>query len=200
MKFYAPVPLSLAPEQRSRVLALQADFVQACNALAPLVQRSACWNRVALHHMAYRGLREAFPQLGSQMVCNVIYSVCRVARQVYQGPGSPFHVSRLGGKGLPLLRFGERAPVYFDRHTLSLRGDALSLFTPQGRLRLQVPLPAGLQAGLAAGALKEAVLSRDAAGVFSLGFLLDAPDQPPAAAPVLQPPLTEYVQVEVSHS
>jgi hypothetical protein len=44
--------------------------------------------------MAYKPLRERFPQLGSQMACNVIYSVSRAARHVYQHPSSPYNVAR----------------------------------------------------------------------------------------------------------
>ena len=69
------IPLETTPAQVQRLLQLQQGFAQLCNALAPLVQQTRVWNRVALHHLAYRQLREAFPQMGSQMVCNAIYSV-----------------------------------------------------------------------------------------------------------------------------
>ena len=71
------VPLQAAPDQLLRLQALQLGFAQLCNALAPLVQTTRVWNRVALHHLAYRQLREQFPNMGSQMVCNAIYSVSR---------------------------------------------------------------------------------------------------------------------------
>ena len=64
------IPLQAGPEQVARLAALQALFVQACNSLTPLVRETHCWNRIGLHHMTYRQLRERFPQLGSQMACN----------------------------------------------------------------------------------------------------------------------------------
>ena len=76
------IALNAAPEQAARLEALQSMFAKACNSLAPLVQRTRCWNRVTLHHLAYRGLRDSFPTIGSQMACNVIYSVSRTCRIV----------------------------------------------------------------------------------------------------------------------
>ena len=89
MNFAVRVLLNTTPEQQARLEALQAAFAEVCNALAPMVQQTRIWNRVALHHMAYKGLRERFPALGSQMVCNAIYSVSRACRLVFQNPESP---------------------------------------------------------------------------------------------------------------
>jgi hypothetical protein len=107
------VILNGTPEQLASLLALQKAFAQVCNALAPLVQQTRCWNRVTLHHLAYKNLREQFPAIGSQMVCNAIYSVSRTSRLVYQHPQSPFNLARLGDKPLPLLQFQDTCPVYF---------------------------------------------------------------------------------------
>ena len=52
------VPLNTTPEQVARLQALQSAFAQVCNALAPEVQKSRVWHRVALHHMYYRVLME----------------------------------------------------------------------------------------------------------------------------------------------
>ena len=134
------LPLRCTLEQTQRLRALQQAFAEVCNALAPVVRESRCWNRVALHHMTYRGLRERFPQMGSQMICNAIYSVSRVCRLVYQSRGSPFNLARWGDKPLPLIRFAPTAPVYFDRHTLSLKGGRLSMFTLDGRMRFELDL------------------------------------------------------------
>jgi len=48
------IPLRASPDQVERLEALQKGFAQVCNALAPLVQQTRVWNRVALHHLAYR--------------------------------------------------------------------------------------------------------------------------------------------------
>ena len=174
------IPLNTSAEQAARLLALQAAFAQVCNALAPVVRESRCWNRVALHHMTYKSLREQFPALGSQMVCNAIYSVSRASRLVYQHPDSPFNLARLGDKRLPLLNFADSCPVYFDRHTLSLKGGQLSMYTLDGRMRFKLALGLQDEAAFHEKKLREIVLSRRADGQFELAFwLLD-----PAAAPV----------------
>ena len=206
MNFWLRVPLQGTPEQKSRLLALQVAFAQVCNALAPTVRATRCWNRVALHHMMYRTLRERFPALGSQMVCNAIYSVCRASRLVYQHPNSPFALERLGPDKplpLPLLRFADTCPVYFDRHTLSLKDGLLSMYTLDGRMRFNVTLRAQDEALFHQKKLREIVLARRADGEFELSFWLAEPlpgvAQPPDAADCGAPgsePIPEYLMVE----
>lgn len=171
------VRLDTSPEQKARLLALQVAFARVCNALAPVVRDSRCWNRVALHHMAYKDLRERFPEVGSQMVCNAIYSVCRASRLIYQHPDSPFNVTRMGGRALPLLRFSDSCPVYFDRHTLSLKGGRLSMYTLDGRMRFQLSLGEDGEARFQQQRLREIVLSRLRDGGFELVFWFDDGDK-----------------------
>ncbi len=196
------IPLNASPEQAQRLQALQQGFARLCNALAPLVQSTRVWNRVALHHLAYRQLREQFPDMGSQMVCNAIYSVSRTCRAVFQHPDSPLHLDKLGERPLPLLRFADSCPVYFDRHTLSLKAGQLSMFTLDGRMRFQLSLDSEVEARFQSQKLREVVLSRRADGVFVLSFLLLDQVQPAAGAPdgVVPVPetgeLPEYVMVE----
>ena len=195
------IPLHVEPEQVQRLQALQTGFARVCNALAPLVQQTKVWNRVALHHLAYRQLREQFPEMGSQMVCNAIYSVSRTGRLVFQHPQSPFNLARLGDKPLPLLRFADSCPVYFDRHTLSLKAGQLSMFTLDGRMRFQLALGAQDEAAFHARKLREIVLSRRSDGVYELSFLLMDPGEPDAGpAPVLDAgadaEIPEYVMVD----
>ena len=177
------IPLNASPEQVKRLQALQTGFAQVCNALAPLVQQTRVWNRVALHHLCYRQLREQFPEMGSQMVCNAIYSVSRTARMVFQHPQSPFNLARLGDKPLPLLRFADSCPVYFDRHTLSLKAGQLSMFTLDGRMRFQLALKAQDEERFHSQKLREIVLSRRSGGAYELAFtLVDEADGRNAAA------------------
>lgn len=179
MKQLLRITLNHTPEQFQRLCALQEAFSRVCNALAPMVRDTRCWNRVALHHMAYKGLREQFPAMGSQMVCNAIYSVCRASRLVYQHPASPFNAARLGGKPLPLLRFHSTCPVYFDRHTLSLKDGRLSMYTLDGRMRFDLALGAQDEALFHGSKLREVVLAQSTPGVFELSFWLGEADQPP---------------------
>ena len=191
------IPLDASPEQVARLQALQSGFAQVCNALAPLVQQTRVWNRVALHHLAYRQLREQFPGMGSQMVCNAIYSVSRTCRLVFQHPGSPFHLSRLGDKPLPLLRFSDACPVYFDRHTLSLKAGQLSMFTLDGRMRFQLALGAQDEAAFHARKLREIVLSRTSEGAYVLSFwLVSETHNEPSATEAAGGEIPEYIMIE----
>lgn len=197
------VALNSSPEQAQRLQELQKAFAQVCNALAPRVQQDRCWNRVTLHHLEYRTLREKFPAIGSQMVCNAIYSVSRTARLVFQHPGSPFLHTRLAGQTLPLLRFSDNSPVYFDRHTLSLKEGGLSMYTLDGRMRFRVELPPAVEASFHEKKLREIVLSRRSDGVFELSFWFVEPQEVEADVEALanapaNAQIPEYVIVEVA--
>lgn len=173
MNFVTRIPLNTTPEQFARLQALQSAFAQVCNALAPEVQRSRVWNRVALHHMHYRALREKFPALGSQMICNAIYAVSRTSRMVFQTPGSPFNLTKLGDKSLPLLQFADSCPVYFDRHTLSIKDDKLSMFTLDGRMHFHLTLLKEQLMLFKVAKLREISLTRHVEGLYQLTFMLD---------------------------
>ncbi|HTH80445.1 MAG TPA: hypothetical protein VL593_15850 [Ramlibacter sp.] len=193
------VTLNPSPEQAAQLGALQEMFAKACNSLAPIVQQHRCWHRVTLHHLAYRGLRESFPNIGSQMACNVIYSVSRVCRIVYQHPDSPFNLQRLGDKPLPLVRFAKTAPVHFDRHTLSLRDGNLSMYTLDGRIRFQVALSHGDEERFRTEKVREIVLSGGAGRSFELSFhFSEATDEAAAPVPLKAPAnaLPAYIRIE----
>jgi hypothetical protein len=191
------ISLNVNPEQAARLLALQAAFAKACNALAPLVQQTRCWNRVTLHHLAYKSLREKFPDLGSQMACNVIYSVSRTSRQVFQHPRSPFNLTRLESKPLPLLNFAETCPVYFDRHTLSVKDGRVSMYTLDGRMHFDLVLSPEAQAGFRQRKLREIVLSRTPNQDFELCFFFSEAESDRATQQAGESgQLPEYVMVE----
>ncbi len=200
MKSVLRIQLNTDAAQSRRLGELQRAFAQVCNALAPVAQQTACWNRVALHHMAYKGLRQRFPGIGSQMVCNAIYSVSRACRAVYQGQSSPFNHLRLASAGQPLprLQFLPQAPVYFDRHTLSLKDGQISLFTLDGRMRFLFPLKPADERRFRDEKLREIVLtSHDSR--FSLSFTFAPPgddgNPEPAQADSDGADLPEYVVV-----
>ena len=211
------VPLNTNPEQFARLQALQSAFAEVCNALAPEVKKSRVWNRVALHHLHYRTLREKFPALGSQMICNAIYAVSRASRLVFQSPGSPFNLTKLGGKPLPLLQFANSCPVYFDRHTLSIKVTKLSLFTLDGRMHFELTLPEEQLLLFKVAKLREISLTRKIDGLYELSFWLEnqkaltqqeaqavldsESDSPNKAVPSIllsQSPIPDYVSVEVA--
>lgn len=190
--------LNTSPEQLDRLRALQVAFAQVCNALAPTVQQTRVWNRVALHHLTYRALRAQFPDMGSQMVCNAIYSVSRTCRLVFQSPQSPFSLAKLGDKPLPLLRFSDTCPVYFDRHTLSVKEGQLSMFTLDGRMRFALAILPEDEKSFREKKLREIVLTRAVDDRFELSFFFgDKEDEADNAANTLSRlEVPEYVLVE----
>ncbi len=198
MNFALRIPLNTTAEQLARLLALQVAFAQVCNALAPVVQQTKVWNRVALHHLMYRSLRERFPDMGSQMVCNAIYSVSRTCRMLFQHPQSPLNLARLGDKPLPLVRFADNCPVYFDRHTLSVKAGQLSMYTLDGRMRFALALKPEDEVSFKEKKLREIVMSRRADGLFELSFLFSDTQDEQASEPVESSgaEVPEYVMVE----
>jgi hypothetical protein len=199
MKNALTLPLACTTEQAAQLQALQTAFARACNALAPLVQQTRCWNRVTLHHLAYKQLRERFPELGSQMICNAIYSVSRTGRVVFQHPDSPFNLAILGSRGLPLLKFSQRSPVYFDRHTLSVKGDLMSLYTLAGRTRIPVQGGELEAAGFHGRRLREALLTGDPESGFALTFCFaEESNVEDTASERVGPGIPDYIQVEAA--
>lgn len=198
MNFALRIPLNTSADQLVRLQALQAAFAKVCNALAPTVQQTRVWNRVALHHLSYRSLRERFPEMGSQMVCNAIYSVSRTSRLIFQHPQSPFNVAKMADKPLPLLKFADTCPVYFDRHTLSVKDGQLSMYTLDGRIRFALALQPADEANFKEKKLREIVMSRRADGLFELSFLFSDNQDEQAVEPAESggAEVPEYVMVE----
>lgn len=162
--------LNTQPDQYARLRQLQIAFAAACNTVAPVARENRCWSRVALHHLVYRDLRELHPQLGSQMACNVIYSVARTYRAILNNPLSPWNLQRGIHRALPVLNFLDDAPVYFDRHTLSVRGKIMSMFSLDGRLKFELNVSEEDARRFGQDPLREIVL-RQANDRFVLQFL-----------------------------
>jgi hypothetical protein len=195
MSFSANFPLHVSAAQTESLHALQVLFAEACNHLAPIVRETRCWNRVALHHLTYKRLRDRFPQLGSQMVCNVIYSVCRSARVVYQHSGSPWNISKNPTAALPLLRFLPQSPVYFDRHTLSLNEDRLSLYTLDGRMHFKLDISQDIRTHFRNERLREIALLRHGAS-YALHFQFGEAEEVLAKSDSAWQELPEYLIVQ----
>ena len=171
------ISFSVTPSQGERLAQLQKAFAAACNHLGPIVQQTRCWNRVALHHMVYRPLRENFPMLGSQMVCNAIYSVSRTCRAVYQNRQSPYSLQKLAGRPLPRVIFLPNSPVYFDRHTLSLKDGQVSMYTMDGRIKFDLDLSPEQEQQFRSSKLREIVLSsRELVFTLNFSFATEAAD------------------------
>jgi hypothetical protein len=173
--------LNVSAEQAAQLRRLQAEFAAACNLVSPIAQANRCWNRVALHHLTYRELRQRFPQLGSQMACNAVYSVARTYRVLLTHAQSPWNIERRPANALPALHFQDTAPVYFDRHTLSLKAGVLSMFTLDGRMRFELNLAEDDGRRFTAQHLREIVLLRRGEAFF-LQFWFDEKSVLPASS------------------
>jgi hypothetical protein len=196
MHYLIDVPLNTNPAQLLSLQSLQKAFAAVCNAVAEHALAQHCWNRVALHHLVYREMRERFPDIGSQMVCNAIYSVSRSCRLLFQHPKSPLLALVSAQKPLPRIQFMPGAPVYFDRHTLSLRNGVLSLYTLEGRIKFRLTLGENQEALFAQEKLREVSLTEQG-GVFRLRFQLGENAAEEGAAPPddLPPELPEYLLI-----
>lgn len=162
MKSELHIQLTLPEADAARLRALQTAFADVCNVLAEVAQQTRCWNRVTLHHLMYHKLRERFPRLGAQMVCNVIYSVSRTCRAVYQDPASRWNLdTNPAGAPLPRVFFMPNSPVYFDRHTLSLKDGKLSMYTLDGRIRFHIGLQPADEKCFHEEKLREVILKRE---------------------------------------
>ena len=64
------------------------------------------------------------------------------------------------------------SPVYFDRHTLSVKDGRLSMYTLDGRMRFHLALGAEDEAAFHGSKLREIVLTREGGNTFVLSFWL----------------------------
>lgn len=145
------VSIKLAPsvEQASALLDVQRAFTAACNRISVVAAQARVWNRVALHHLTYYGVRAESP-LGSQMVCNAVKAVADVYK--VRKPRRDVEIT-------PSV-FRAAASVHYDKRTYSIRGEAVSLNTLTGRVIVPMTLGAFQRDLLARGAPKEAELVR----------------------------------------
>lgn len=172
MKNTLQIKLLVSPEQALKLLDLQKTFALACDVAALFVSRSRSWHRVTLHHLAYKSMREKFPSLGSQMVCNAIHTVSKASKEIFQDPNSRWTAVAKSGQPLPILKFSDTTPVFFDKHTLTLKKNALSIFTLDGRMHIQINLSEAIETKLRTEKLKELSLLRQK-NLFYLRFVFN---------------------------
>ena len=159
------------PQQAEAFSVLARLFADACNAMVPFVQAHRCWNRVALHHLVYYQVRATLPALGSQMVCQAIHRVADAYKTLLANEGIP------KDQPVPAITFTP-ASVHFDHRTYSLKGEAFSIFTAQGRARVEFACGPVQRALLATGIPKEARLIIRK-GRWYLNLVFDLPDPVP---------------------
>ena len=185
--------LRLRPSEEvaQRLRSLRGAFSRAVELAWGVGREQGCTSRVALHHLAYEAIRKSEPQLGAQLTCNAIYLASAYLKlaKTRQKPSQPTAVQ-------PSPNFSQ-VPVYLDKHTLTMKGDLLSIFTLDGRAKLSISLPHKLQTVFSSTPVKEILLIERKEG-FILVFIFkthvtDAPAKPIAIAK--EPALRELQQV-----
>lgn len=163
MKRTISIKLNPTTEQKDILLEMQHAFSNACNQIIPYTVKNRCWNRVALHHLSYYPIKEA-TDLGSQMVCIAIKSVC-----------DAYKALKLKRKDeVPIIVFKPKS-VHYDKRTYSFKNDLLSLYTLQGRIKVKMVFGNFQRSYLIQGVPKEAELIRKKTGWF-FNLVLDLPD------------------------
>src|SRR5690348_16769453 len=118
MKRTIGIRLDTTSEQDVLLLQLQEAYRSACNQIVPDVVANRCWNRVALHRLVYSKVRET-SSLGSQMVCNTIYTVCKAYQAKAILPQEEVHQ----------IHFHKGRSVHFDKRTYSIKNGVIALYT-----------------------------------------------------------------------
>jgi putative transposase len=145
---------------------LREAFRFVCNQLTGPVMENRCWNRVALHRLSYSKIRANSP-LGSQMVCNAIFAVCKAYKSR----------NIIKDEAMPQIIFHKSRSVHFDKRTYSIKGDSISLYALGGRVTLKMRLGEFQQTYLSQGEPKEAELIFKK-GYWYFNLVLDFPDLP----------------------
>jgi hypothetical protein len=102
------------------------------------------------------------------------------------------------GKRLPRLRFSDASPVFFDRHTLSLKDGRLSLYTLAGRMRFDLAISQSDEDDFRELKLRDVMLNRGPRDQFELVFnFIDEEDGKALnAMPAAPMNLPNYIRVE----
>ncbi len=166
MKRTISIRLDTNREQEKQLLQLQEAYLFACNQIVPDVVANRCWNRVALHHLVYAKIRRTSP-LGSQMVCSAIYSVCKAyaAQSVFPK------------EEIPQVCFRKGKSVHFDKRTYTIKGETISLYTLEKRIKVRMRFDSFQKAYFSQGIPKEGELICKK-GRWYFNLVLDLPNPP----------------------
>jgi putative transposase len=167
------IKLDVTPDQHKKLQQLQEVFNRTCNTVASIARENRCWNRVALHHLSYYKIRlnqkiDETLELGSQMVCNTIRTVC-----------DAYKVLKIKKtEEVPAITFKPWSSIHFDKRTYTLKGQTLTLYTLEGRILVPLVLGDFQRSYLQQGHPKEAeLICRRGQWFFNL--VLDLPDAQP---------------------
>ena len=134
-------------EAKKQLSELQDAYHSACNQIVPEVIASRCWNRVALHRLVYIKMRSVSP-LGSQMICNAIFSVCKAYKAK----------AILPKEEVPKIVFHKGKSVHFDKRTYCIKGESISLYTLNKRIKVRMKWGPHQKAYFSRGVPKEGEL------------------------------------------
>lgn len=128
----ASIKIKTTDEQSKKLHDVRFAYVDACNKLVPIVIENRCWNRVALHNLAYYDIRQN-STLGSQMVCNAIYSVCKAYKS--QKALGKIKID----KPVPVISF-KNSSIHFDKRTYTIIDNNITLYTLDKRINVTMLL------------------------------------------------------------
>lgn len=166
MKQTVSIKLKTTQKHSQALSDLQTEYNHTCNLIVPFVCKNRCWNRVALHHLAYYKVREQ-SKLGSQMVCIAIKTVA-----------DAYKVLKPKKKeDVPAVAFKITSGVHFDARTFSVKDEMLSLYTLSGRIYTKMILGDFQKKYLASGEIKEGDLVRKR-NTWYFNLVLELPDTP----------------------
>ena len=157
MNSMVAIKLQCNEENAAKLGALHRVFASVCREITAYAAEANCWNRVNLHHLTYHRIRGSYPLLGSQMTCNAIYSVSRMAKEKIENEKKSKR--KVDGKEIVEHIYQKNIQIYFDRHTLSIKNKAISLFTMEGRIKFEVNIDEETELKINKNKLKEIILT-----------------------------------------
>lgn len=126
------MPLALSPDQHAMYSRLADLYNRVWGSAVSWCDANHTVSAVAAHKALYAGLRDRFPQLPSQFVCNALRDAAGAVRSWNSN-----HPKR----GWSLKASRRKPTVRFDLRTMSLRGNLLTLSSMHGQKRQRFLLP-----------------------------------------------------------
>lgn len=126
------LPLALSPDQHAMYARLADLYNRVWGSAVSWYDANRTVNAVGAHKALYAGLRDRFPQLPSQFVCNALRDAAGAVRSWNSN-----HPKR----GWSLRASRRKPTVRFDLRTMGLRGNLLTLSSMHGLKRQRFLLP-----------------------------------------------------------
>lgn len=153
------LPLALSPDQHAMYSRLADLYNRVWGSAVSWYDAHRTVNAVGAHKALYSGLRNRFPQLPSQFVCNALRDAAGAVRSWNSN-----HPKRKWS-----LRASRKRPtIRFDLRTMGLRGNLLTLSSMHGQKRqkfLLPPIPAWFDERYPERRLRTATLVLDSTGL-----------------------------------